>query len=69
MGGIRVGAVAVGAAVNLKDLLESSLKEVDRQIQSTPQPSIEQMFIWNVAVKELAEIKRQFYYEELGPVK
>ena len=47
--------------MNLKDLLESALKEIDRQIQATGTPTPEQSLIWTIAAQELDAIKTRLY--------
>lgn len=47
--------------MNLKELLDRTLKEIDRQILSTSMPSPEQALIWQMATQELLEIRERLY--------
>lgn len=47
--------------MNLRDLLDATLKEIDRQVQTTAVATPEQMLIWTLAAQELADIKNRLY--------
>ena len=47
--------------MNLRDLLEATLKEIDRQIETVKVPSPEQALIWTLAAQELSEIRIRLY--------
>lgn len=47
--------------MNLRDLLDATLKEIDRQVQTTAVAKPEQMLIWTLAAQELADIKNRLY--------
>lgn len=47
--------------MNLKDLLDRTLKEIDRQILGTSTPTPEQALIWTIAAQELDSIRMRLY--------
>jgi hypothetical protein len=47
--------------MNLRELLERSLKEIDRQVQTTANATPEQGLIWTLAAQELSEIRLRLY--------
>ena len=52
--------------MNLRDLLDATLKEIDRQVKSTPVPTPEQALIWTLAAQELDAIKVRLYRPTLS---
>lgn len=51
--------------MNLRDLLDATLKEIDRQVQTTKVPTPEQALIWTLAAQGISETKARLYSQQI----
>lgn len=51
--------------MNLLDLLDATLKEIDRQMKTTTVAKPEQMLIWTLAAQEISETKARLYTHKI----